>query len=77
MDRLASQPEVQCVENRLVALHPDGTHGTPALVPLEQPLGRSFMTATPRGGSPPSNVLELLGTGADPNVMRYVRLRIG
>ena len=62
-------------ENRLVELHPDGGHGPVAPVPLEQPL-RNFMTATERGGSPPSPVLDVMGTGTEPNTMRYVRIRL-
>ncbi len=46
-------------------------------VELEQPLCGSFMTATPRGGSKPSPTLDLLGTGDDPQTVRYVRMRVG
>jgi hypothetical protein len=81
-------PSLQGVENWLVECvpsAPDGAlnaHGTPVKVPLEEPLGRSFMTATPRAGSPLSNTLDLLGLGnrppgGDPDVLRYVRIRIG
>jgi len=49
----------------------------PVEVRLEQPLHGAFMTATPRGGSPTSNTLDLLGTGSDPQTVRYVRMSIG
>jgi hypothetical protein len=71
-----SLPDPQGLENWLVELLPGGTHRAPVRVGLAQPLGRSFMTATPRGGSLPSNELELLGFGADPHVLRYVRVRV-
>lgn len=74
-------PHPQAVDNWLVECIPGSTgsitHGGPVRVPLEQPLGRSFMTATPRAGSPLSNELELLGIGRDPDVLRYARIRIG
>jgi hypothetical protein len=63
-------------ENRLVELLPDGTLGATARVPLESPLS-SFFTATVRGGSPASNLLELLGLRANQaDAMHYARIRL-
>jgi len=63
-------------ENRLIELHHDGTAGEPVKVPLEKPF-RSYFTATPRAGSPPSRTLELLGqrVGAS-GVIGYARVRL-
>jgi hypothetical protein len=77
---LNALPQPRAVENWLVECRrcaaPESAPGDPVRVPLEQPLGRSFMTATPRAGSPPANELELLGIGSDPDVLRYVRIGI-
>ncbi len=64
-------------ENRLVELLPDGTPGTPVVVPLEHPFRMAF-TATPRGGSPPSNLLDLFGVRVDgpPSTICYARVRM-
>lgn len=64
-------------ENRLVELLADGTPGTPVVVPLEHPFRMAF-TATPRGGSPPSNLLDLFGIRADgpPSTICYARVRM-
>ncbi|MGD0090699.1 MAG: hypothetical protein ABSE73_12335 [Planctomycetota bacterium] len=64
-------------ENRLLELLPDGSTGPQARVPLKQPF-TEFFTATPRGGSPPSPVLDVLGlrTGGG-NTMSYARIRLG
>ena len=50
-------------EDRLMEIFPDGRLGEPVVVPMEHPLGGylGFFTATPRGGSPPSDTLDLLG----------------
>ena len=60
-------------ENRLMEIYADGTHGEPARVPLEHPF-TSFMTATERGGSPPSDQLEILGDAADRPGISYARI---
>jgi hypothetical protein len=60
-------------ENRLLEILPDGTMGTPVTVPLQQPLS-SFFTATERGGSQPSQMLELFGDVG--GTMRYARVKI-
>ena len=53
-------------ENRLMEVHPDGNVGDPVLVPMKHPLGGflAFFTATTRGGSPPSETLDVLGSRA-------------
>jgi hypothetical protein len=63
-------------ENRLVEIGPDGTPGTPVRVPFEHPF-TSFFTATPRAGSQPSEVLDLLGECAGVGgTVRYARVRV-
>lgn len=55
----------------------EGGHSEPNQVALEYPLRQSFMTATPRAGSPPSNTLELLGESPlQEKTIRYARIRI-
>jgi hypothetical protein len=63
-------------ENRVLELNRDGTPGAPMRVPLKHPF-TEFFTATERGGSPPSNTLELLGhrTGS-PLTVSYARIRL-
>jgi len=48
--------------------------GAPVKVPLKTPF-TSFFTATPRAGSPPSAVLDILGEGGKTGTMRYARIR--
>jgi len=63
-------------EDRLVEIGADGTPGTPVRVPLEHPF-TSFFTATPRAGSQPSEVLDLLGECAGVGgTIRYARVRV-
>jgi len=47
----------------------------PVRLDLKNPLS-SFLTATERGGTEPSNTLELFGIGADPLTLRYARIRL-
>ena len=64
-------------ENRLFEMLPDGTAGEPVSVPLKQPF-TSFFTTTIRGGSPPSDTLDLLGVRAGSgNAISYGRIRLG
>jgi hypothetical protein len=62
-------------ENRLVLLDREGAPSEPVRVPLEGPF-TSFFTATPRAGSPPSDLIDILGEGGPPRTIRYARLRI-
>jgi hypothetical protein len=63
-------------QNRLLELRADGAAGESVTVPLKHPLS-AYFTATLRGGSPPSNVLDLLGTRADAaNTISYARIRL-
>ena len=63
-------------ENRLLELRADGGVSESVRVPLEHPLS-AFFTATCRGGSAPSQRLDLLGTRADgANTMGYACVRI-
>ncbi len=72
-----SDPEGNPVsENRLIEIHEDGTSSPPVPVPLADPF-TSFFTATPRAGSPASNVLELLGEcRLTQRTIRYARVRL-
>jgi hypothetical protein len=64
-------------EDRLVEIGPDGTPGQAVAVPLKNPF-TSFFTATPRAGSQPSDVLDLLGECRDTQrTVRYARVRLG
>jgi len=63
-------------ENRVAELLPDGGLGPPVRVPLRYPM-KGFFTATPRGGSAPSKVLDLLGARLDaPHTIGYARVRL-
>lgn len=62
-------------ENRIMELFTDGRHGDPVRVPLAEPF-TSFMTATERGGSPPSNTLEVLGASGGTPAMHYARISL-
>ncbi|MBE3070724.1 MAG: hypothetical protein IMZ66_10865 [Planctomycetes bacterium] len=63
-------------ENRLVELAADGSPGPATRVPLAPPF-TNFFTATPRAGSAPSAVLDVLGecAGAE-GTIRYARIRV-
>jgi hypothetical protein len=63
-------------EDRLLEIASDGTPGPAVRVPLAHPF-TSFFTATPRAGSQPSDVLDLLGECAGvPRTIRYARIRL-
>ncbi|UCH34699.1 MAG: hypothetical protein JSV65_19635 [Armatimonadota bacterium] len=63
-------------ENRLMEILPGETHGEPVKVRLECPL-TGFFTATERGGSAPSDTLDVLGEcPAKARTLRYARIRI-
>ncbi|NSW55916.1 MAG: hypothetical protein HPY44_07885 [Armatimonadetes bacterium] len=64
-------------ENRVVELLPDGSQGQPVRLPLKFPLSE-FFTATPRGGSPASATLDLIGTrvGAPVTTLYYARVKL-
>ena len=63
-------------ENRVFEVHPDGTSGEAAVVPLKHPF-RKFYTATWRSGSPPSNLLDLYGAcEGKGDTYSYARLRL-
>ena len=72
-----SDPTGQSIsENRLLEIRADGTPSPAVRVPLKQPFTQ-FFTATVRAGSPPSSVLELLGTrqGAR-NTISFARIQL-
>jgi len=63
-------------ENRVFELRDGAPVGEPVRVPLSEPFG-SFFTATVRGGSPPSDVIDLLGEPAGRGgTIRYARVRL-
>lgn len=69
---LASFRKGEDIEMRL--LQPES--GQPAVLSLRHPF-TNFMTATERGGSRPSNLIDVTGIAAGaPNAIRYARLRI-
>ncbi|RJP18395.1 MAG: hypothetical protein C4527_29110 [Candidatus Omnitrophota bacterium] len=49
--------------------------GKPVAISFKDPF-RSFFTATERGGSKPSDLLDLYGIGSQGNTLRYARVRL-
>ncbi|MBL9162766.1 MAG: hypothetical protein JNL18_08550 [Planctomycetaceae bacterium] len=63
-------------ENRIVEMRADGAVSASARLPLKSPF-ISYFTTTVRGGSPPSNTLEMLGERAGvPRTISYARVRL-
>jgi len=64
-------------ENRLMEIHKDGSTGKAIRVPLKHPL-IEFFTATPRGGSAPSDVIDILGYRKSTLMKKvcYARIRL-
>jgi hypothetical protein len=60
-------------QNRLLEIMPDGAMTASVSIPLHPPI-TSFFTATERGGSQPSQILDVFGDVE--NVMRYARIKI-
>lgn len=61
-------------ENRILQILPV-KETSPLRIPLKHPL-TTFFTAAERGGSLPSNVIDLFGAGHEPNTLRYARVRL-
>jgi len=61
-------------ENRILQVLPKGGV-KPIPLPLEYPF-TTFFTAAERGGSRPSDVIDLFGTGRQPRTLRYARIRL-
>ena len=69
-----TRPDGKRVEqNRLQAVLPQVGEASP--ISFQEPF-RMFFTATERGGSKPSKILDLFGIGNDGNVLRYGRVKI-
>ena len=68
-------------ENSLFEILPNGEISTPIEIKLQKPL-TAFMTANERGGSAPSNYLDIYGSAntdfasCQDDEMRYVRIRL-
>jgi hypothetical protein len=62
-------------ENRLMELYPDGTHSAGVRVELEYPF-TNFMTASERGGSAPSAIMDVLGTTVENPGINYARINL-
>jgi hypothetical protein len=64
-------------ENRIMELLPNRSTSSPLVLALRHPLLVIF-TATPRGGSAPSTILDMLGvrTDATPGTLSYARVRL-
>ena len=60
-------------ENRLLQILPE--IGKPIRLEFEKPFGM-FFTATERGGSAPSDVIDLFGSGRSSQELRYARIRL-
>ena len=64
-------------ENRIIALSSKGVPGKPAVLPLKRAF-TNFFTATIRGGSAPSDRIDMLGTLADERqAIHYAGIRLG
>ena len=63
------------LEDRLIRVSPRDGGEVPIRLTLDEPFG-TFFTATERGGSRPSDDLDLFGTGSDPATLRYARIRL-
>jgi hypothetical protein len=61
-------------ENGYIALTEDG-FGEPTTIPLAEAFG-TFFTASERGGSLPSDTLDLFGAGREGGTLRYARVRL-
>jgi hypothetical protein len=61
-------------ENRILQILPETGEG-PIRIPLEHPF-TTFFTAAERGGSPPSKIVDLFGSGPQPQTLRYARIRL-
>lgn len=62
--------------NRICCLNSDGKPSDFVTIPLQYPFCR-FFTATERGGSSPSQVLDLHGEGKEKGILRYARVHLG
>jgi hypothetical protein len=62
-------------ENRILQILPHRENARPTAIDLKEPF-RTFFTATERGGSKPSRILDLFGVGRDGTVLRYARVRM-
>lgn len=63
-------------ENRLMEILPGGKATEPVKVPLKHPMS-SYFTATIRAGSPPTNVLDILGQRVGSGgTISYARIRL-
>jgi hypothetical protein len=59
-------------QNKIMEITENG-HGEPILIPLRKPFGM-FFTAIERGGSKPSDIIDIYGPG-EGTVIRYARVR--
>ncbi|NOZ22909.1 MAG: hypothetical protein GXP25_17670 [Planctomycetes bacterium] len=63
-------------ENRLMEIFRNGETGQAVRVPMKHPMSQ-FFTATPRGGSAPSMMIDLLGVRAGAkNTISYARVKL-
>ncbi len=61
-------------ENRILQILPR-RGAKPITLPLKHPF-TTFFTAAERGGSRPSNVIDLFGSGHQPRTLRYARIQL-
>jgi hypothetical protein len=62
-------------ENRLLQVLPRKSGVAPVVLPMKEPF-TTFFTATERGGSRPSDLLDLFGVGQDGQTLQYARVRL-
>ena len=59
---------------RMMQVHPR-MNDTPVHLDIKTPLN-NFFIPTPRNGSEPSYIIDMYGTGSEPDTLHYVRLRL-
>lgn len=70
------QDNTKVDENLLMELFADGSVSMPHIIPMKNPMS-FFFTATPRGGSLPSETIDIIGRGnSDTNLVRYARIKL-
>jgi hypothetical protein len=62
-------------DNRLLQVRPRKGKAAPVPLALREPF-TTFFTATERGGSRPSELLDLFGVAQDGQTLRYARVRL-
>ncbi|MBI1924192.1 hypothetical protein HYR99_08060 [Candidatus Poribacteria bacterium] len=62
-------------ENRLLQILPSQENPQHTRIALTEPF-HTFFTAAERGGSPPSQIIDLFGVGREASILRYARVKL-